>query len=62
MIRKILTMVMVCVILTGPVHALDLTAPAVPASGAERMPTQIDSFGEAVLAIVTDALRRLRPD
>ena len=62
MIRKILMMAVLILTLTVPVQALDLTAPTVPAAGAERMPEDVDSFGEAVVAILTDALGRLRPD
>ena len=62
MIRKILMMAVLILTLTVPVQALELTAPTVPAAGAERMPEDVDSFGEAVVAILMDALGRLRPD
>lgn len=45
-----------------PVSAMDITAPAVPESGAALMPAEADSFGEGVLEILRDAVGYFRPD
>lgn len=60
--RKVLFLLVLLCILAVPVRALELTAPEVPASGAERMPDQTQNFGEAVLEILGDALAHFRPD
>ena len=60
--RRIVLIFILCALLCVPVHALDLTAPEVPSSGAEFMPENTQSFGEAVLEILSDALGYFRPD
>ena len=48
--------------LAVPASAAELTAPTVPRSGAEVMPEKTDSFGEGLVQLLEDALRKLRPD
>ena len=49
-------------VLSGSVTALDITAPPVPAAGADRMPDETQDFGGAVLEILADAVAHFRPD
>ena len=60
--RKAAIFVVLIIILAVPVKALDLSAPIVPPSGADRMPSQTQNFGEAVMEILGDALSYFRPD
>lgn len=60
--RKLYIAIILVCLMTGPVRALDLTAPTVPPSAAERMPGRTDSLGEGILEILTDALGYFRPD
>lgn len=60
--KKLIIIAALVFLLTGQVSAMDLTAPAVPSSGARLMPENTQSFGEAVLEILGDALASFRPD
>lgn len=62
MIRRIFLVVVLVLALSTGVGALEITAPTVPKSGAEWMPKDTQSFGDAVMELVTDALGHLRPD
>ena len=62
MMGKFLTILGILLVMAEPVGALDLTAPVVPESGVAWMPEQTQSFGEALLEILTTALGRIRPD
>ena len=50
------------IILAIPVSAVEFTAPEVPESGRDLMPEKPDSFGEGLLEILQDAVKRIRPD
>ena len=56
--RKLLAILAVLVLLARPVSALDLTAPTVPGVSA----SENQSFSEAVLEILGDAVGRFHPD
>lgn len=60
--RRIVLMIMLALALALPVNASEITAPSVPDSGAEVMPENTDSFGEALLELVQNAIGTLRPD
>lgn len=60
--RRWMLLMALAALLAVPVRAVELTAPTVPASGAELMPADTQSFGDALLEILGDALTRLRPD
>ena len=60
--RTFLLFLLIAALLCGPVRALELTAPEVPASGAEWMPRQTQSFPEALLEILSDAVAAFLPD
>lgn len=49
-------------LLCMPVEALELTAPEVPSAGAEFMPVQTESFADALMEILWDAVSGFRPD
>lgn len=60
---KILTLMLtLALLLPLPAEAAELTAPEVPSSGAELMPQNTDSFGDALWELVGNALTQLRPD
>lgn len=60
---KLLTL-MLCLLLLLPQNAAasELTAPTVPRSGAQWMPQETDSFGEALMELVQNVVCSLRPD
>lgn len=60
--RRLLILMALLIGLAMPVRGVELTAPTVPAAGAEHMPEQTQDFGEALLEILTDALAHFRPD
>lgn len=43
-------------------YLLQITAPTVPASGAELMPDQTESFGEGLWQLIRNALESIHPD
>lgn len=49
-------------VLAVPVSALDITAPEVPESGRELMPSTQQTFGEGLLEVLRDALGYFQPD
>ncbi len=60
---KILTLMLtLALLLPIPAGAAELTAPEVPPSGAELMPEDTGSFGDALWELVGNALTQLRPD
>ena len=59
---KLLITVFLVFSLAVPVSALEITAPTVPSSAADRMPEKAESFGEGLAEILRDALSALRPD
>lgn len=60
--RRWIIFLLLAFLLTGQVRALELEAPPVPSSGASLMPERVQSFGDAVLEILADALGYFRPD
>lgn len=60
--RKLILCLALLMVLCMPVSALEITAPEVPAAGAQIMPQQTQSFADAVLEILGDAVSLLRPD
>lgn len=45
-----------------PASAAEITAPVVPQSGAQYMPPETESFGEALWRMVKDAASQIQPD
>lgn len=61
MIKVLLSIVLIYA-LALPVGALEIEAPMVPASGAERMPENTESFSEGLQELLGKAVRAVRPD
>lgn len=60
--RRIVIFMILTIFLALPVSAVELTAPAVPESAQEYMPSSQDNFGLGVLEVVRDAFLHLQPD
>ncbi len=60
--RKVYIFIIALLLLPMAASAQELTAPEVPASGAELMPEETESFGEGLLEILSDAVSYFRPD
>lgn len=60
--RKLLIFVVLAIILAVPVSAQELTAPTVPESAVEFMPSSQESFGQGLLEVLRDALMHFCPD
>ena len=60
--RFIIPTIVLVLLLALPVSAAELTAPAVPDSGAEFMPEDTGSFPDALWEILTKAVKSIRPD
>lgn len=60
--KRILLMIVLVFALAKPVCAVEITAPQVPDSGAELMPEDTGSFGDALWELVRKAMDTLRPD
>lgn len=60
--RRIVLMIVLALALALPANASEIAAPSVPDSGAEVMPENTDSFGDALLELVQNAVGTLRPD
>lgn len=59
---KLFLIVMLVFSLALPASASEITAPEVPDSGASVMPESTDSFGEALLELLQNAVLQLSPD
>lgn len=60
--RRMLMFLILAAVLAAPVSAAELTAPTVPESAREFMPSAQDSFGMGLLEILKDAAKVFRPD
>lgn len=60
--RNLMILIVLLTALTGPVSAIEITAPPVPDSGADRMPDETQDFGAALMEILIDAAESFRPD
>lgn len=60
--RKILILLMILVLLVMPVSAMEFTAPEVPDSGRDLMPSETESFGEGLWKIIKNAVSLVYPD
>lgn len=60
--RKLILMMVLVFALVAPASAAEFAAPEVPESGAELMPGQTESFGDALLEMLQDAILLIRPD
>lgn len=60
--RRIIIAVMLIILLTSPVCALELTAPEVPEHAERFMPAQRENFAQGLLEVLRDALMYIRPD
>lgn len=59
--KYVLIVAAVLAFLVMPVSALELAAPSVPDSAAERMPEQTDAFGEGLSELVRNAIAKIYP-
>lgn len=59
--RKVLIFGFLVILLSLPVHAMELEAPPAPESAAELLPTKADSFGEGLWNVAKAALKELDP-
>ena len=59
--RKFIIFVIIVLIISVPVSAMDFTAPSVPDEGKEYMPADIPSFGEGLWYVVKSALNKIAP-
>lgn len=60
--KRILLLLLVLSLLVLPVSAMDFTAPEVPESGKEWMPSEPETFGEGLWKVVRNAVSALNPD
>jgi len=60
--RRFLFFLLLCVLLTVPVRALDLTAPEVPDSAESWMPKEPNNLKEGIQEIIKNVFLLLRPD
>lgn len=60
--RYILQTFLLLILPIHPTYAAELTAPTVPKSGAEIMPEETSSFGDAIWELVGNAVSLIRPD
>lgn len=60
--RKLVIFLALALLFAMPVSALDLSAPTVPESAKEFMPSSQESFGQGLLEVLRDALMQIRPD
>ena len=60
--RRCILCLALAALLGGRARALDMTAPEVPAAGAEWMPAETRDFSQALAEVAWNALSRIRPD
>lgn len=60
--RKLVILIGLLMMLAIPVQALDLTAPTVPHSAREFMPSQPQNLKEGIREVIKEAIGRIRPD
>ena len=60
--RKCILLIMLVCLMATPVYAAELTAPTVPESAREFMPSNQETFGQGLLEVLQDALMYFRPD
>ena len=60
--NKLIRMIIVMSILALPASALDITAPPVPKSGRQWMPSETETFGEGLLEVIDDAIGYFHPE
>ena len=60
--RKCILLIMLVCLMATPVYAAELTAPTVPESAREFMPSNQETFGQGLLEVLQDALVYFRPD
>lgn len=60
--KQFILIVILISVLTMPVSALEITAPEVPESGADLMPERAETFGQGLLELLREGIRRLLPD
>ncbi|MBO5129706.1 MAG: stage III sporulation protein AE [Oscillospiraceae bacterium] len=60
--RRIIRMILLVLVLSLPVSALDITAPQVPESGRALMPSSAETFGEGLLEVIRDVLGYFHPE
>ena len=60
--RKLLMLILTLSLFAVPVRALDLTAPTVPKSAEDFMPSEPQNLKEGILEVLKEAMGHLRPD
>lgn len=59
--RRIVMLVLVILVCTVPVRALDFTAPEAPESADNLMPAEIETFGQGLWKVIRNAVGTLQP-
>ena len=60
--RRLIRLILIVLVLSMPVSALEITAPEVPDSGKDLMPSTTSSFGEGLLEVLQDAVGYFQPE
>lgn len=59
--KKLITIVVLISVLAIPAHAMDYTAPTAPEAAEELMPAEIESFGQGLSKVISNAIRKMQP-
>ena len=60
--RKLLLMMLLVLSLSVPAQAMELQPPRVPASGAEQMPENTESFADGLLSLLRSGIKVIHPE
>lgn len=60
--RKLMILFSLIFFLAIPVNSMEISAPTVPESGAQLMPKEPESFGEGLLWVANNAMKRFQPE
>lgn len=60
--RKVIYAIMLVIILTTPVFAMEFTAPEAPENAQRYMPEKTQSFADDLLYVIKAAVKEIRPD
>lgn len=60
--RKLPIVILIIMLLSIPVHGVELTAPTVPQSAADFMPSEPQNLKEGIMEVLKEAVAHFRPD